>query len=143
MLARNRRNARDDAVELRGTGPLEAEGMRERKKRERRDAIAAHALRLFADNGFERVSMREIAQVADVSEPTVFNYFPTKENLVFNEDRERELALLQAVRDRPPASSVVAAFRDQALKLLTAPARNRYGLVPSRAGESGPAASPT
>ena len=87
--------------------------MRERKKRERREAIAARALRLFAENGFERVSMREIAQVADVSEPTVFNYFPTKENLVFNEDRERELALLQAVRDRPPASSVVAAFRDR------------------------------
>ena len=99
-------------------GPLEAEGMRERKKRERRDAIAACALRLFAENGFERVSMREIAHAADVSEPTVFNYFPIKENLVFNEDRERELALLQAVRDRPPGTSVVAAFRDMALVLL-------------------------
>ena len=92
--------------------------MRERKKRERREAIAAHALRLFIENGFERVSMREIAQVADVSEPTVFNYFPTKENLVFNEDRERELALVQAVRDRPAGTSVVAAFRDMALVLL-------------------------
>ena len=92
--------------------------MRERKKRERREAIAARALRLFIENGFEQVSMREIAQVADVSEPTVFNYFPTKENLVFNEDRERELALLQAVRDRPPGTSVVAAFRDMALVLL-------------------------
>lgn len=92
--------------------------MRERKKRERREAIAARALRLFIENGFEHVSMREIAQVADVSEPTVFNYFPTKENLVFNEDRERELALLQAVRDRPPGTSVVAAFRDMALVLL-------------------------
>ena len=92
--------------------------MRERKKRERREAIAARALRLFIENGFEQVSMREIAQAADVSEPTVFNYFPTKENLVFNEDRERELALLQAVRDRPPGTSVVAAFRDMALVLL-------------------------
>jgi AcrR family transcriptional regulator len=92
--------------------------MRERKKRERREAIAGRALQLFIENGFERVSMREIAQVADVSEPTVFNYFPTKENLVFNEDRERELALLQAVRDRPPGTSVVAAFRDMALVLL-------------------------
>jgi AcrR family transcriptional regulator len=117
VLARNRRNA-DDAAELGATGPLEAEGMRERKKRERRDAISACALRLFAENGFERVSMREIAHAADVSEPTVFNYFPTKENLVFNEDRERELALLRAVRDRPPGTSVVAAFRDMALVLL-------------------------
>ena len=92
--------------------------MRERKKRERRDAIAACALRLFAENGFERVSMREIAHEADVSEPTVFNYFPTKESLVFNEDRERELALLEAVRDRPSGTSVVAGFRDMALVLL-------------------------
>ena len=103
---------------MRRAGPLEAEGLRERKKRERRDAIAAHALRLFAESGFERVSMREIAQAADVSEPTVFNYFPTKESLVFSEDGERELALLQAVRDRPPGTSVVAAFRDMALELL-------------------------
>ncbi len=92
--------------------------MRERKKRERREAIAAHALRLFTENGFERVTMREIAEAADVSEPTVFNYFPTKESLVFHEDRERELALLQAVRERPPGISVVAAFRDKALELL-------------------------
>jgi AcrR family transcriptional regulator len=92
--------------------------MRERKKRERRDAIAAHALRLFADNGFERVTMREIAQAADVSEPTVFNYFPTKESLVFSEDRERELALLRAVRDRPSGTSIVVAFREVALELL-------------------------
>lgn len=103
---------------MRRAPPLEAEGMRERKKRERREVIAAHALRLFAANGFEHVSMREIAQAADVSEPTVFNYFPTKENLVFNEDAERELALLEAVRDRPADTSVVAAFRDRALELL-------------------------
>ena len=92
--------------------------MRDRKKRQRRDAIAAHALRLFSENGFERVTIREIAQVADVSEPTIFNYFPTKESLVFNEDQERELALLRAVRDRPTGISVVAAFRDMALELF-------------------------
>ena len=103
---------------MRRAPPLEVGGMRERKKRQRRDAIAAHALRLFTENGFERVTMREIAQVADVSEPTVFNYFPTKESLVFNEDREREFALLRAVRDRPSGTSVVAAFRDMALELL-------------------------
>ena len=112
------RDAEHPGAELRRTEPLDAEGMRERKKRERREAIAARALRLFIENGFEHVSMREIARVADVSEPTVFNYFPTKENLVFNEDRERELALLQAVRDRPPGTSVVAAFRDTALVLM-------------------------
>ena len=113
---------------------LEAEGMRERKKRERREAIAARALRLFIENGFEHVSMREIAQVADVSEPTVFNYFPTKENLVFNEDRERDsrcsrpfaTARLVPVSWQPSATWPSCSW--------TGPPRNRHGLVPRRAG---------
>ena len=105
-------------MEVRRAEPLEVEGMRERKKRQRREEIAAHALRLFIENGFERVTMREIAIAADVSEPTVFNYFPTKESLVFSEDRDRKLALLRAVQNRPAGKSVVAAFRDTALELL-------------------------
>lgn len=74
----------------------------------------------------ERRIHRGGAEAADVSEPTVFNYFPTKESLVFNEDRERELALLQAVRDRPPGTSVVVAFRDKALELLDRHRRETY-----------------
>jgi AcrR family transcriptional regulator len=97
---------------------LPLRGLRERKKRERRQAIAAQALRLFAERGFDHVTMRDVARAADVSEPTVYNYFPTKESLVFHEDRERELALVRAVRDRPPGTGVVAAFRDTALELL-------------------------
>jgi AcrR family transcriptional regulator len=94
------------------------EGMRERKKRERRAAIAAHALTLFATHGFENVTIREIAQAADGSEPTVFNYFPTKESLVFHEDRARESALVDAVRERAVGETVLDAFQARALDVL-------------------------
>jgi AcrR family transcriptional regulator len=104
-------------LERRGE-PLPGEGLRERKKRERRLAIARAALRLFARHGFEQVSIAEVARAADVAEMTVFNYFPTKEQLLFFADRERELAVVGAVRDRPPGTSIVAAFRGAATELL-------------------------
>ena len=60
-----------------------ATGLRERKKQQTRELLAETARRLFTERGFERVSVAEIARVADVSEKTVFNYFPTKEDLVY------------------------------------------------------------
>ena len=58
-------------------------GLRERKKQQTRELIAETARRLFTERGFERVTVAEIARAAEVSEQTVFNYFPTKEELVF------------------------------------------------------------
>lgn len=95
-----------------------AEGRRERKKRERRDAIAQHALALFAAEGFDNVTIREVAEAADVSEPTVFNYFPTKESLVFHQDQAREAAMIAAVRQRAEGTTVLAAFQSCALALV-------------------------
>ena len=57
------------------------EGLRERKKRQTRDAIAAAALALFLERGFDAVTVADVARAADVSEKTVFNHFPTKEDL--------------------------------------------------------------
>jgi len=86
-------------------------GLREFKKQRTRQAIADTALRLFVERGFDRVTVSEVAEAAGVSEKTVFNYFPTKEDLFFDEVDEREAALLAAIRDRQPEESIPAALR--------------------------------
>ena len=85
-------------------------GLRERKKQATRQLIADTARRLFVERGFERVRIAEIARAADVSEQTVFNYFPTKEDLVYWRLESFEDELLAAVRERAPGESFLAAF---------------------------------
>jgi AcrR family transcriptional regulator len=85
-------------------------GLRERKKQQTRQLLTDTARRLFTERGFENVSVSEIARVADVSEATVFNYFPTKEDLVYSGLEEFENALLAAVRERPAGETVLDAF---------------------------------
>ena len=88
-----------------------SEGLRERKKRETREAIARAAWKLFTRHGFDAVTVADIARAAKVSEKTVFNYFPGKEDLVFGAGMQRTAALIEAVRARPPEASVVEPFR--------------------------------
>jgi AcrR family transcriptional regulator len=85
-------------------------GLRERKKEQTRRLIAETARRLFGERGFERVTVAEIARAAEVSEQTVFNYFPTKEDLVYWRMESFEEELLATIRDREPGESVLAAF---------------------------------
>jgi AcrR family transcriptional regulator len=85
-------------------------GLRERKKQQTRRHIAETARGLFGEHGFERVTVAQIARAADVSEQTVFNYFPTKEDLVFWRLESFEQALLAAVRERAPGEPVLTAF---------------------------------
>lgn len=85
-------------------------GLRERKKERTRQLIAETARRLFTERGFDSVTVAEIARAADVAEKTVFNYFPTKEDLVYGRLESFEEELLAAVRDRPRGESVAAAF---------------------------------
>jgi AcrR family transcriptional regulator len=85
-------------------------GLRERKKQRTRLLISESARQLFAERGFEAVSVAEIAREAEVSEATVFNYFPTKEDLVFQGMEAFEEQLLGAIRDRPAGESVLQAF---------------------------------
>src|SRR5436305_8564741 len=87
-----------------------AEGLRARKKRQTRAAIAAAAMDLFQSRGFDAVTIADIAAAADVSRKTIFNYFPAKEDLVFVAGRERRAALVKAIRERPPGTSPVAPF---------------------------------
>jgi AcrR family transcriptional regulator len=86
-------------------------GLREDKKRRTRETIAQVAADLFAERGFESVTVGDVARAADVSRQTVFNYFPSKEQMLFDRDAEVEAALVAAVRDRAPGTSLLAAFR--------------------------------
>ena len=85
-------------------------GLRESKKQETRREIADTAMRLFVERGFDHVTVAEVAAAARVSEKTVFNYFPTKEDLFFDEVPEREAQLAAAIGDRKPGESFVAAL---------------------------------
>jgi AcrR family transcriptional regulator len=93
-------------------------GLRERKKRQTRETIADVALGLFIERGFDAVTVAEIAQAAEVSVKTVFNYFPAKEDLFFDRQAEVEDAWSRVVRERAPGESVVAALRRDFLDKL-------------------------
>jgi AcrR family transcriptional regulator len=87
-------------------------GLRERKKERTRGLIADTARRLFAERGFEQVTVAEIAREAEVAPATVFNYFPTKEDLFYSRLEAFEERLLAAIDGRAPGRSVLAAFAD-------------------------------
>jgi len=84
--------------------------LRERKKQQTRERIAESAKRLFTERGFDAVTVAEVAHAAEVSEKTVFNYFPTKEDLVYWRLETFEEELLETIRGRAPGESVLAAF---------------------------------
>src|SRR3954462_5581855 len=94
------------------------EGLRARKKRVARQAIAATARRLFAERGFDAVTVSEVAAAADVSEKTVFNHFATKEDLAFTGREEGILQFAAAIAGRPPGSSVLDVFRGMTRTVL-------------------------
>ncbi len=99
-------------------------GVRERRRLETRDRIVEAAAQLFAERGFDAVSVVEIAQRAGVVEKTVFNHFPVKEGLVLSTDPPMRAALLGAVASRPAGESVAAAagtFLVSAMTRLGAP----------------------
>ncbi|MFB9680219.1 substrate-binding domain-containing protein [Streptosporangium vulgare] len=84
---------------------------RERRKGETRRAIAGTARRLFAERGFETVTVAEIAAVADVSTKTVFNHFPVKEQIFFEVDPLGWPAPERALRERRAGERPVDAIR--------------------------------
>jgi AcrR family transcriptional regulator len=84
----------------RGGDAEENEGLRERKKRRLRQRISNVATALFLTEGFDSVSVARIAAACEVSEPTVFNYFPTKESMFFDRSESSADSLAEAVRHR-------------------------------------------
>ncbi|MFF8310475.1 TetR/AcrR family transcriptional regulator [Streptomyces lydicus] len=86
-----------------------AEGLRERKKRQTRQFISDVATGLFLERGFDAVTIAEIAQAADVSVNTVYNYFPAKEDLFFDRSKGLVDRLSRFVRARYAGESAAAA----------------------------------
>ena len=86
-------------------------GLRELKKQQTRQLIADTAWRLFADRGFDRVTVAEVAREAQVAEATVFNYFPTKEDLFYHRLEAFEAGLVEAVAAREAGEPALAAVR--------------------------------
>ncbi|MEV7026254.1 TetR family transcriptional regulator, partial [Kitasatospora sp. NPDC093558] len=97
---------------------LDALPLRERKKIQTGIRIFRAAIGLFAERGFDQVSVAEIAAAAEVSKMTVFNYFPTKEDLVMGPMEQHLDEPARVVRDRAPGVSAVAALRDHFLAAL-------------------------
>src|SRR2546423_3775143 len=94
-------------------------GLRERKKERTRRHIAESAARLFAQRGYEKVSVTDVAREADVAEQTVYNYFPTKEQLVIDRDQLVRDRLDELIRSRPASMTPAAAVRDFVLESVT------------------------
>jgi AcrR family transcriptional regulator len=104
-------------------------GLRERKKQQTREAIAAAAIELFAERGFDAVTVAEVARASNVSTATVFNYFPRKEDLVYDRFEAFEAALLRAIRERAEGEAVVDAFAGFILERIQEAARRDFGGV--------------
>jgi AcrR family transcriptional regulator len=91
-------------------------GLRERKRARTRQLIADAAARLFAERGYENVAVTDVAREAEVAEQTVYNYFPTKEQLVTDREQQIQDRLCDLIRSRPPGVTPAAAVRDFVLE---------------------------
>jgi AcrR family transcriptional regulator len=85
-------------------------GLRERKKARTRAALREHAFRLFREQGYDATTVEQIAEAAEVSPSTFFRYFPTKEDVVLQD--EMDTLWLEAVRAQPADLSPIAALRE-------------------------------
>src|SRR5512140_1720129 len=91
------------------TASQDRPGLRERKKARTRAAIREHALRLFREQGYQRTTVEQIAAAAEVSPSTFFRYFPTKEDLVLQDDMDTRM--VEAFGRQPAGLSPIAALR--------------------------------
>src|SRR5579859_1614067 len=97
-----------------GPGAPGLPGLRERKKARTRASLREHALRLFREQGYQATTVEQIAAAAEVSPSTFFRYFPTKEDLVLQDDMDVRLleAFDRQPAELPPIQAVRAAMRE-------------------------------
>ncbi|MFC5143922.1 TetR/AcrR family transcriptional regulator [Streptomyces aureoversilis] len=90
-------------------------GLRERKKRRTRDTLIRSALELFALKGYERTTVDEIAEAAEVSQRTFFRYFANKEEVALAMQTSVDALFLATLRSRPAAEAPLPALRGAVL----------------------------
>jgi AcrR family transcriptional regulator len=95
------------------TSVAEQAGRRELRKQQTRQRLADEAARLFAEHGYDAVSVSDVAKAAGVAEQTVYNYFPTKPDLVLDRADELLERSRRAVAERPPSLTPADALREQ------------------------------
>jgi AcrR family transcriptional regulator len=95
-----------------------AAGLRDLKKARTRRLIADTAARLFAERGYERVTVTDVAREAEVAEQTVYNYFPAKERLVTDREEQVQDRLCDLIRSRPAGVTPAAAIRGFVLEAV-------------------------
>jgi AcrR family transcriptional regulator len=110
--------------QLNTSAPL---GLRERKKLQTRETIAETATAMFDKRGFDKVTVVEIADAANVSVKTLFKYFETKEDLLFSDENEFRDRILASVRNRLPGQSALDGIRQFFKQLTLAP--GDHGLI--------------
>jgi AcrR family transcriptional regulator len=86
-------------------------GLRQRKKERTRQELAASALRLFVERGYEAVKVEDIAAAVDVSERTFFRYFASKEEALWPDQDERRAEFAAALAGCPAGEPPLACLR--------------------------------
>jgi len=94
----------------------DGQGLRERKKARTRASLREHALRLFSEQGYQATTIEQIAAAAEVSPSTFFRYYPTKEDVILQDDFDARVfeALERQPPELPPLAAIRAAFREGA-----------------------------
>jgi AcrR family transcriptional regulator len=92
-------------------------GLRERKKLRTRAAIQKEALRLFMKKGYEETTIEDIAEAVEISPSTFFNYFPSKEAVVFQDDLDP--LIIAEINAQPPGVKPIAALRLAMKKVMS------------------------
>jgi AcrR family transcriptional regulator len=92
-------------------------GLRERKKLRTRAAIQKEALRLFLKKGYEETTIEDIAEAVEISPSTFFNYFPSKEAVVFQDDLDP--LIIAELNAQPPGVNPIAALRLAMKKVMS------------------------
>jgi AcrR family transcriptional regulator len=92
-------------------------GLRERKKARTRASIREHALQLFREHGYQHTTVEKIAEAAEVSPSTFFRYFPTKEDVVLQDDMD--VRMIEALERQPPGLAPIPAVRAAVREVVT------------------------